>query len=85
MGLVESLGEFYPDAKWQRCIVHFYRNVLSVVPTKRMSDIATMLKAIHASEDRAAAMEKTEAVCRKLDSLKLKDARRRSGNLSRKH
>ncbi len=74
MGLVESLGEFYPEAKWQRCIVHFYRNVLSVVPTKRMLEIATMLKAIHASEDRAAAIEKAEAVCLKLEGLKLKEA-----------
>jgi transposase-like protein len=74
MGLVESLGEFYPEAKWQRCIVHFYRNVLSVVPTKRMLEIATMLKAIHASEDRAAAIEKTEAVCLKLEGLKLREA-----------
>ncbi len=38
MGLVESLGEFYPEAKWQRCIVHFYRNVLSVAPTRLMGD-----------------------------------------------
>jgi transposase-like protein len=25
LGLVESLGEFYPEALWQRCAVHFYR------------------------------------------------------------
>lgn len=74
MGLVESLGEFYPEAKWQRCIVHFYRNVLSVVPTKRMLEIATMLKAIHASEDRSAAIEKAEAVCVKLEGVKLREA-----------
>jgi transposase-like protein len=59
--LVESLGVFYPETKWQRCIVHFYRNVLSVVPTKRMLEIATIFKAIHASEDRTAAIEKVEA------------------------
>jgi len=74
MGLVESLGEYYPEAKWQRCIVHFYRNVLSVVPTRLMLDVATMLKAIHASEDLPAAMEKAEAVCIKLKGLKLKEA-----------
>jgi len=77
MGLVESLGEFYPEAKWQRCIVHFYRNVLSVVPTRLMLDVATMLKAIHASGDLAAAMEKTKAVCIKLKGLKLKEAVRK--------
>ena len=30
LGLVEALGEFYPEAQWQRCMVHWYRNVLSV-------------------------------------------------------
>jgi transposase-like protein len=73
-GLVESLGEFYPDARWQRCIVHFYRNVFSVVPAKRMSAVAAMLKAIHASEDRKAAIEKAEAVADKLETLKLREA-----------
>jgi len=27
LGLVENLSEFYPEARWQRCVVHFYRNV----------------------------------------------------------
>ncbi len=35
LGLVESLGMFYPDALWQRCIVHYYRNVFAVVPKGR--------------------------------------------------
>ncbi len=32
IGLVETIGEVFPKAKYQRCIVHFYRNVFSVVP-----------------------------------------------------
>jgi putative transposase len=74
MGLVESLAEFYPKSKWQRCIVHFYRNVFSVVPAKRMAEVAAMLKAIHASEDKQAAVEKAEAVYAKLEAMKLKEA-----------
>jgi len=74
MGLVESLAEFYPDAKWQRCIVHFYRNVFSVVPAKKMAEVAAMLKAIHASEDKNAAQEKAESVTAKLIAIKLKEA-----------
>jgi transposase-like protein len=77
MGLVESLGDFYPEAKWQRCMVHFYRNVLSVVPTRLMLNIATMLKAIHASEDLPAAIEKAESICVKLEGMKLKEAARK--------
>ena len=74
LGLVESLADFYPDAKWQRCTVHFYRNVFSVVPAKKKGEVAAMLKAIHASEDKKAAFEKAEAVYVKLESMKLKEA-----------
>lgn len=74
MGLVASLAEFYPDGKWQRCMVHFYRNVFNVVPAKRMREVAAMLKAIHASEDKDAAVMKAEQVCEKLEGLRLKEA-----------
>lgn len=74
MGLVESLAEYYPESKWQRCIVHFYRNVFSVVPRKKMPEVAAMLKAIHASEDKQAAIEKAGAVFSKLEEMKLKEA-----------
>lgn len=74
LGLVESLADFYSEAKWQRCTVHFYRNVFSVVPAKKKAEVAAMLKAIHASEDKKAAIEKAEAVYVKLESMKLKEA-----------
>jgi len=74
MGLVESLAEFYPEAKWQRCTVHFYRNIFSVVPSKRMPEVAAMLKAIHASEDKEAARAKATAVIDKLKGMKLREA-----------
>jgi putative transposase len=32
LGLVEALGETFPEAAWQRCTVHFYRNVFTAVP-----------------------------------------------------
>ena len=71
LGLIESLAEVYPDAKWQRCICHYYRNVFSVVPKKKMKAVAAMLKAIHAQEDRKAALEKAKAVEKKLEGMKL--------------
>ena len=74
MRLVESLAEYYPETKWQRCMVHFYRNVFNAVPRKRVKDVAVMLKAIHASEDKAAARQKAEQIIEKLESLRLKDA-----------
>jgi putative transposase len=35
-----------PGAEWQRCVVHFERNVLSSVPASAMSEVAEDLKAI---------------------------------------
>lgn len=71
LGLVEALGEFYPQAAWQRCVVHWYRNVLSVVPTGRAKEVAAMLKAIHAQEDRQSAEQKAAAVAQKLEGMRL--------------
>jgi len=74
MGLVEAAAEYFPEAQWQRCTVHFYRNVFSVVPTKHVRTVSDMLKAIHASEDREAALAKAEAVIEKLEGMRLKEA-----------
>ena len=35
-----------PGVEWQRCTVHFERNVLSNVPASEMSEVAEDLKAI---------------------------------------
>ena len=74
LGLIESLVEFYPTASWQRCAVHFYRNVLTAVPTTKVREVATMLKAIHAQEDLQAAREKAVLVVAKLREMKLAKA-----------
>jgi len=70
-GLVESAAEHFPDAQWQRCVVHFYRNVFSVVPAGKVRSIAKMLKAIHAQESREAATEKMAAVIAELRAMRL--------------
>jgi putative transposase len=74
LGLVEILGEFYPEAAWQRCVVHFYRNVFTVTPTGKAKEVAAMLKAIHAQEDRQAAGDKAALVVEKLLAMKLTKA-----------
>jgi putative transposase len=74
LGLVESLPDFFPKAQWQRCVVHWYRNVLSDVPKRLTKDVAAMLKAIHAQEDRAAADQKVADVVEKLRTMKLNKA-----------
>jgi putative transposase len=71
LGLVEALGEFFPEARWQRCVVHWYRNVFTAVPKSKVKVVAAMLKAIHAQEDRQAALDKAEDVVAKLEAMKL--------------
>jgi putative transposase len=70
-GLVESIADYLPEARWQRCMVHFYRNVFSHVPSTKVREISHMLKAIHAQENRQAAQEKAEAVIAELRRQRL--------------
>jgi putative transposase len=70
-GLLESIADYLPNARWQRCMVHFYRNVFSHVPTTKVREISHMLKAIHAQESREAAQEKAAAVIDELRRQKL--------------
>jgi transposase-like protein len=74
LGLVESLADFFPEARWQRCIVHYYRNVFSLVPKGKVREVAAMLKAIHAQECLEEARAKAQAVAEKLEGMKLSKA-----------
>ena len=65
-GLVESVADYLPEARWQRCVVHFHRNVFSHVPSTKVREISHMLKAIHAQENRDTAAGKAEAVVAEL-------------------
>ncbi len=73
-GLIEAMAEVLPRARYQRCIVHFYRNVFSVVPRKKVKEVSAMLKAIHAQEDKEAALKKIGDIIEKLKDLKLNEA-----------
>ncbi len=73
-GLIESMAEYLPDARWQRCTVHFYRNVFSHAPKAKVREVAHMLKAIHAQESRETAIEKADAVVTNLRAMRLNKA-----------
>ena len=70
-GLIEAVAELYPNARWQRCVVHFYRNVFSHAPNNKVAEVARMLKAIHAQEDAQSALTKNGEVVAKLKAMKL--------------
>lgn len=75
-GMVGSIAEVFPDTAYQRCTVHFYRNVLARVPKSRRAAVAAMLKAIHAMESRGAAEAKALAVAEELERMRLGEAAR---------
>lgn len=74
LGMLDSLNEVFPEARYQRCTVHFYRNIFTVTPRTKMYEVVKMLKAIHAQEDKEAAREKAKAVVKKLREMKLASA-----------
>lgn len=73
-GMLGALSEVFPDAMYQRCTVHFYRNVLAKVPQRRRKAVAAQLKAIHAQESLAASDRKAREVAASLRASKLADA-----------
>ena len=70
-GMVGALEEVFPQARYQRCTVHFYRNVLNKVPKQNRTLVAKMLKAIHAQESKEAAVAKADEVASSLERMRL--------------
>ena len=52
LGMLEAVGEVFPEVKYQRCTVYFYCNVFSVTPRSKIKIVAKMLKVIHARKVR---------------------------------
>lgn len=74
LGMLESIPEVFSDAKYQRCMVHFYRNIFSASPLNKMKEVSMLLKEIHVQEFKASAKEKAEQVADKLHKMKLASA-----------
>lgn len=74
LGLIEAIHEIFPESLYQRCMVHFMRNVLCDVPRNRGKEVGNMLKAIFAQEDYEACRQKASDVVEKLRAGKLKAA-----------
>ena len=76
LGMLEAVGEVFSEAKYQRCTVHFYRNVFSVTPPSKGKLVVKMLKAIHAQESKKAAREKAKAVTDELRAMRKRRRKR---------
>lgn len=63
-GLVAEIRKAFPDASWQRCKVHFMRNILAHVPRKEDNAFAQQLKAVwYPLESRLVGGQKSYASC----------------------
>lgn len=73
-GLVAAVNELLPGARYQRCMVHFERNLLAKVNPKNRDWAADALKAIFSMESRDKALEKAESVAKDMEARKLREA-----------
>ena len=73
-GLVSTVNSMLPNAKYQRCMVRFMRNVLSKTPPSHREWASAALKAIFARENRESAMAKAGTVAGEMEERKLKAA-----------
>lgn len=65
-GLKAVIQEVFTSATWQRCRVHFMRNVLAHIPKGNKAMVAAGLRTIFAQPDREAAGEQLHEVVKAL-------------------
>lgn len=51
-GLKKAIGTVFQGASWQRCRIHFMRNVLSIVPKGSQDMVASIIRTVFAQPDR---------------------------------
>ena len=73
-GVWHKRSSMLPNAKYQRCMVHFMRNVPSKTPPSHREWASAALKAIFAQENRESAMAKAGTVAGEMEERKLKSA-----------
>ena len=66
-GLVAAIRKGFPGASWQRCKVHFMRNILAHIPHKDKDAFAQNLKTIWLAPTREQARKLAEEICRQYE------------------
>ena len=61
-GLIAAIREGFPGASWQRCKVHFMRNVLVHIPQKEKKHFAGVLKEIWTAPDAQIARQRADSI-----------------------
>src|SRR3954464_584063 len=65
-GLKQAIREVFVGAAWQRCRVHFLRNLLARVPKTAAAMVAATVRTIFQQPDRASAQRQLREVCKTL-------------------
>ena len=65
-GLKAAIAAVFLGAAWQRCRVHFLRNVLARIPRGRSEMVLALIRTIWAQPDPAAVREQLDAVAARL-------------------
>jgi transposase-like protein len=68
-GLKQAIATVLLGAAWQRCRVHFMRNVLAVVPKGNADMVAAAIRTIFAQPDAASVHEQFDDIATKLDRM----------------
>ena len=66
-GLRQAIAKVLHGVTWQRCRVHFMRNLLSVVPKSAQDAVAAIVRSIFSSPDHASAMAQLHDVVRMIE------------------
>jgi putative transposase len=66
-GLRQAIAKVLHEAGWQRCRVHFMRNLLSGVAKQAQDAVAALVRMIFAEPDHVSAMAKLHEVARMLE------------------
>lgn len=67
-GLKRAISEVLNGCAWQRCRVHFMRNILSQVPRTQQGMVSAIVRTIFAAPDKQAAKEQLNTVVSQLKS-----------------
>lgn len=65
-GLVHAIAKVLSGAQWQRCRVHFMRNILSTVPKGAQETVAAFVRTIFYQADHASALAQLHEVATSL-------------------
>jgi putative transposase len=67
-GLKQAIREVFVGAAWQRCRVHFMRNLLARVPKTAAAMVAATVRTSFQQPDRASAQRQLREVCKTLQA-----------------